>query len=393
MYVAITRARRRLYLTLAQSRMLHGQVRYNIASRFLDEIPRDLVQWLSPRRRAVRVRCGRVGQRAAADAPRAGARAAAGRRDAGARLAHRPERAPREVRRRRHHRRRRPRRRRARAGQLPRRRRQVAGARVREARSGVTVGVPGQRANSSPWHDRPGSLARPGLRRSAGAAPRRRGRCRDSSRSRRCAASRRTGRGRAAAAPARRVNASVAGTTSAISAVDDARAPRRRRRTPAARSTAIGRQLASAAREARAQRRAARAVLEHDERRREPQREHHRQRADRGEQHRELRRWSSASSASSNFARARTARRAACRRRPAPSPSTASVMPTTRTTPSGSSAHRLERKPWNSCFGSGVPPRSCVHAAARKPTANTGFSIGAASWPMNGTRSMTPSTR
>ena len=51
MYVAITRARRRLYLTHAQSRMLHGQVRYNIPSRFVDEIPRDLVQWLSPPRR------------------------------------------------------------------------------------------------------------------------------------------------------------------------------------------------------------------------------------------------------------------------------------------------------------------------------------------------------
>ena len=32
MYVAITRARRRLYLTYAQSRMLHGQTRYNVAS-------------------------------------------------------------------------------------------------------------------------------------------------------------------------------------------------------------------------------------------------------------------------------------------------------------------------------------------------------------------------
>ena len=51
MYVAITRARRRLYLTHAQSRMLHGQVRYNIPSRFVDEIPRELVQWLSPQRR------------------------------------------------------------------------------------------------------------------------------------------------------------------------------------------------------------------------------------------------------------------------------------------------------------------------------------------------------
>ncbi len=44
MYVALTRARRRLYLTFAQSRMLHGQTRYNIASRFLAEIPEQLVQ-------------------------------------------------------------------------------------------------------------------------------------------------------------------------------------------------------------------------------------------------------------------------------------------------------------------------------------------------------------
>jgi DNA helicase II / ATP-dependent DNA helicase PcrA len=50
MYVAVTRAKRRLYVTHAQSRMLHGQVRYNIASRFLDELPRDIVSWLSPRR-------------------------------------------------------------------------------------------------------------------------------------------------------------------------------------------------------------------------------------------------------------------------------------------------------------------------------------------------------
>jgi DNA helicase-2/ATP-dependent DNA helicase PcrA len=49
-YVAITRARRRLYLTHAQSRMLHGQVRYNVASRFFDELPAALVRWLSPQR-------------------------------------------------------------------------------------------------------------------------------------------------------------------------------------------------------------------------------------------------------------------------------------------------------------------------------------------------------
>jgi DNA helicase II / ATP-dependent DNA helicase PcrA len=49
-YVAITRARRRLYLTMAQSRMLHGQLRYNIPSRFLDELPNGVTHWLSPQR-------------------------------------------------------------------------------------------------------------------------------------------------------------------------------------------------------------------------------------------------------------------------------------------------------------------------------------------------------
>ena len=44
MYVALTRARRRLYLSLAQSRMLHGQTRYNVASRFFREIPDALMK-------------------------------------------------------------------------------------------------------------------------------------------------------------------------------------------------------------------------------------------------------------------------------------------------------------------------------------------------------------
>jgi DNA helicase II / ATP-dependent DNA helicase PcrA len=48
-YVAITRARNRLYLSHAQTRMLHGQTRYNIASRFLEEIPQALLKWLTPR--------------------------------------------------------------------------------------------------------------------------------------------------------------------------------------------------------------------------------------------------------------------------------------------------------------------------------------------------------
>jgi DNA helicase-2/ATP-dependent DNA helicase PcrA len=50
MYVALTRARRRLYLSHAQTRMLHGQTRYSIASRFLEEIPEKLVRRLSARR-------------------------------------------------------------------------------------------------------------------------------------------------------------------------------------------------------------------------------------------------------------------------------------------------------------------------------------------------------
>ena len=48
MYVALTRARRRLYLSLAQSRMLHGQTRYNVASRFFQEIPEGLMRRINP---------------------------------------------------------------------------------------------------------------------------------------------------------------------------------------------------------------------------------------------------------------------------------------------------------------------------------------------------------
>ena len=49
MYVAITRARQRLYLSFAQSRMLHGQTRYNMRSRFFAELPEDGLKWLTPR--------------------------------------------------------------------------------------------------------------------------------------------------------------------------------------------------------------------------------------------------------------------------------------------------------------------------------------------------------
>ncbi len=49
MYVAITRARRRLYLSHAQSRMLHGQVRYALPSRFMDELPEQVLLNLNRR--------------------------------------------------------------------------------------------------------------------------------------------------------------------------------------------------------------------------------------------------------------------------------------------------------------------------------------------------------
>jgi DNA helicase-2/ATP-dependent DNA helicase PcrA len=49
MYVAITRARKRLYLTHAQTRLLHGQTRYNVRSRFFDELPDEALKWLTPK--------------------------------------------------------------------------------------------------------------------------------------------------------------------------------------------------------------------------------------------------------------------------------------------------------------------------------------------------------
>ena len=57
-YVGITRARERLYLTHAWSRTLFGGTQYNPPSRFLDEIPADLVRDVEGHRRASR--SGRV---------------------------------------------------------------------------------------------------------------------------------------------------------------------------------------------------------------------------------------------------------------------------------------------------------------------------------------------
>ncbi|MDU0809712.1 MAG: 3'-5' exonuclease [Burkholderia sp.] len=49
MYVAITRAKRRLYLSFSKSRMLHGQIRYNMRSRFFDELPNQVIKWINPK--------------------------------------------------------------------------------------------------------------------------------------------------------------------------------------------------------------------------------------------------------------------------------------------------------------------------------------------------------
>ena len=86
MYVAITRARKRLYISFSQTRMLHGQTRYNMRSRFLDELPDTAVKWLSPK-----VQPHWFGNRKSAwdDAPETGANTIAqsfARKDAGWRI-------------------------------------------------------------------------------------------------------------------------------------------------------------------------------------------------------------------------------------------------------------------------------------------------------------------
>jgi DNA helicase-2/ATP-dependent DNA helicase PcrA len=44
-YVGITRAQRRLYLSRAVARSAWGQPQYNMASRFVDELPEELMRW------------------------------------------------------------------------------------------------------------------------------------------------------------------------------------------------------------------------------------------------------------------------------------------------------------------------------------------------------------
>ncbi|GAB3527964.1 DNA helicase PcrA [Arthrobacter monumenti] len=44
-YVGLTRARKRLYLTRSEQRSMWGQSQYNPASQFIEEVPRELVDW------------------------------------------------------------------------------------------------------------------------------------------------------------------------------------------------------------------------------------------------------------------------------------------------------------------------------------------------------------
>jgi DNA helicase II / ATP-dependent DNA helicase PcrA len=46
MYVAITRARKRLCISYAQTRLMYGQTRYNLGSRFLEELPEESLKWV-----------------------------------------------------------------------------------------------------------------------------------------------------------------------------------------------------------------------------------------------------------------------------------------------------------------------------------------------------------
>ena len=57
-YVGLTRAQQRLHLTHAWSRMLYGSTQYNPPSRFLDEIPAELVESIEGNRRGSRRAAG-----------------------------------------------------------------------------------------------------------------------------------------------------------------------------------------------------------------------------------------------------------------------------------------------------------------------------------------------
>ncbi len=71
-YVGITRARQKLVLSYAESRRIHGQDNYNVPSRFLREIPRELLNEVRPKvqvARSASLGANRVMGHAAIEAP------------------------------------------------------------------------------------------------------------------------------------------------------------------------------------------------------------------------------------------------------------------------------------------------------------------------------------
>ena len=74
MYVAITRARKRLYLSHSQTRMLHGQTRYNLRSRFFDELPESALKWITPKQQGFASGLGSGGWRGASNSGAGSAR-------------------------------------------------------------------------------------------------------------------------------------------------------------------------------------------------------------------------------------------------------------------------------------------------------------------------------
>jgi DNA helicase-2/ATP-dependent DNA helicase PcrA len=78
-YVGVTRARERLYISRAVVRSAWGAPSHNPGSRFLDELPVDLVDWR--RTEAAQTRWGRPDLASGSPAARMGAPTAAGRRN------------------------------------------------------------------------------------------------------------------------------------------------------------------------------------------------------------------------------------------------------------------------------------------------------------------------
>ena len=70
-YVGLTRAEKRLYLSRAEYRLTFGSPRYNPASRFLDEIPSDLIEWRSDNSNSYNARALRTSRIPSAPPPRA----------------------------------------------------------------------------------------------------------------------------------------------------------------------------------------------------------------------------------------------------------------------------------------------------------------------------------